>query len=58
MLASLRLSLAILLLGLGTAVALRGGFAYVDMLFPVEDALISAGHGVSINVLTGAYVAR
>ena len=58
MFAPLRVSLAILLLGLWTTLAFTAGFDYRDLLLPVDDALISAGDGGSINVLTGAYVPR
>jgi hypothetical protein len=55
---SLRIGLAIALLGLGTVFAFAAGYAYGEVLPASSAALIPVGDGASINVLTGAFVPR
>ena len=58
MFASHRFGVAILLLlGLGMALAFAAGLAWGDVVFPADVPLIR-GDGVSVSMLTGAYVPR
>ena len=58
MFASHRIGVAILLLGLGMAIAFAAGLAWGDVVFPTDVPLVRGGDGVSVSMLTGAYVPR
>ena len=53
-----RVCIAILLFGLGTAIAFSGAFARADLVLPADALLLRSADGISINLLTGAYVPR
>ena len=58
MFASPRFGLAVLLLGVGMALAFAAGLAWGEVAFPSDVPLIAGGDGVSVSMLTGAYVPR
>ncbi len=58
MFASPRIGVAILLLALGMAIAFASGLAWGEVVFPTDVPVIRGGDGLSVSMLTGAYVPR
>ena len=56
MFASPRLAIAVLLLGVTLALAFAAGFAWGDVVPPSGVPLIRGGDGMSVSMLSGAYV--